>query len=64
MKRVEDMEEACKGAGEVPRPPHWTGFTLAPHTIEFWLDRANRLHDRRQFTRSDEGGWHSTLLYP
>lgn len=63
VKRVEDLEEACKAAGEVPRPPHWTGFTLSPERIEFWRDRPNRLHDRRLFSRS-EGGWNSTLLYP
>ena len=63
VKRVEDLEAACKAAGEVPRPPHWTGFTLSPERIEFWRDRPNRLHDRRLFSRS-EGGWNSTLLYP
>ncbi|MGN6500039.1 MAG: pyridoxamine 5'-phosphate oxidase [Tsuneonella sp.] len=62
IERVEALEEACKG-GEVPRPPHWTGFTLAPEAIEFWLDRPNRLHDRRRFTRAGDG-WTSTLLYP
>ena len=50
--------------GEVPRPAHWTGFRLAPEAIEFWLDRANRLHERRRFVRRSDRGWNSTLLYP
>ena len=65
IRRIEQLEEACKDDGKVPRPPQWTGFTLRPHAIEFWLDRANRLHDRRRFTRSDPGeAWQDTLLYP
>ncbi len=64
IRRIEQLEEACKEAGKVPRPPHWTGFTLAPQRIEFWRDRANRLHDRRQFDRTADGGWTNTLLYP
>ena len=50
--------------GDIPRPPHWTGFLLEPQAIEFWLDRPNRLHDRRRFTRQADGGWTSELLYP
>lgn len=49
--------------GNIPRPPHWTGFTVEVQRMEFWLDRPNRLHDRRLFSR-DVKGWHSSLLFP
>ena len=47
----------------MPRPPHWTGFRLAPLRIEFWMGREHRLHERRLFVRSGTG-WTSSLLYP
>lgn len=64
IERIKRVEQTHKVAGQVPRPPHWTGFTLSPQHIEFWLDRPARLHDRRRFSRSQDGSWTSTLLYP
>jgi pyridoxamine 5'-phosphate oxidase len=51
--------------GEVPRPPHWTGFRLKPVEMEFWHDRPFRLHDRVVFRRDmPQGPWAKTRLYP
>jgi pyridoxamine 5'-phosphate oxidase len=53
------------GVGEVPRPPYWRGFRLAPVAIEFWRDRPFRLHDRVLFTREGVGTpWRRERLYP
>ena len=53
------------GLGKIERPPFWTGFRVAPLSIEFWRDRAFRLHDRVLFTRPDTtGGWGRSKLYP
>lgn len=51
------------GLGEIPRPPHWSGFRLLPARIEFWRDMPFRLHERRLFHRRGEG-WETELLYP
>jgi pyridoxamine 5'-phosphate oxidase len=62
LARVDAIAERFP-EGDIPRPPHWTGFCLSPVAIEFWIDRPNRLHERRRFT-CDANGWSSTLLYP
>jgi len=60
--RYEEMRKRFEDQ-DVPRPPRWSGFRVEPIRIEFWKDRAHRLHERRLFTRG-EAGWSERLLYP
>lgn len=58
--------EAKFGDGDIPRPPHWSGFRLVPSRIEFWRDRLFRLHDRLVYHREEgtPARWRTERLYP
>lgn len=60
--RFEIMKTRFEGV-DVPRPPHWSGYRVKPFRIEFWQDRAHRLHERRVF-ESDGQTWRESMLYP
>lgn len=49
--------------GEIPRPHFWCGYLLQPDAIEFWLNGADRLHDRLYFERTGRY-WTTSRLYP
>ena len=57
-------ETEARFADEVPRPPFWGGWVIAPQEIEFWADGEHRLHDRFRFTPGDAGGWDIQRLNP
>ena len=65
--RVAELESKYRG-GDVPRPPHWSGFRIDPEMVEFWHGREFRLHDRFRYTRSGNGhaneSWVVERLYP
>jgi len=61
-ERVRLYAQQFKGQ-DVPRPPHWGGYILAPEKIEFWMDGEGRLHDRFLFTRLAKG-WDVMRLNP
>jgi pyridoxamine 5'-phosphate oxidase len=53
------------GVGDIPRPPHWSGFRVIPDSFEFWEDRKFRLHDRQQYNREKKkAGWIKQTLFP
>ncbi len=59
------LNAAKYAVGDVPRPPGWSGWRIAPVSFEFWHDRPFRLHDRIEFTRDATGAnWSKTRLYP
>jgi pyridoxamine 5'-phosphate oxidase len=50
--------------GDVPLPPYWGGYLVAPDSIEFWQGRPSRLHDRIRYVRSPDGSWTIERLSP
>ena len=65
LEKAVAVQTARFAGRTIPRPPHWSGFRLAPVAMEFWRDGAFRLHDRVRFTRQPGGGaWARTRLYP
>ena len=60
--RVAALEASYAGR-EVARPAHWGGYRLTPTFVEFFQQRADRLHDRLWYTATPDG-WRIERHYP
>ena len=56
--------EAEYADGDLPLPPYWGGYRVTPDSVEFWMGRENRLHDRLRYRRGDRGEWVIERLSP
>jgi pyridoxamine 5'-phosphate oxidase len=62
--RYQQVTDRFDGVMDVPRPPHWGGYLVRPHRVEFWQGRPGRMHDRIRFDRVDETTWIAERLAP
>jgi len=62
-KNLLDLEKKFEGK-EIPRPDHWGGYIIKPHSIEFWQGRPNRMHDRLRYTLDKHFNWLIERLAP
>ena len=63
LKKIEDFKKKYKNEKKVPRPSYWSGWCLSPSSIEFWLHKDNRIHERLRYNKIIDG-WEKEILYP
>ena len=63
LKKIENFKNKYKNEKNVPRPLYWSGWRLKPSSIEFWLHRDNRNHERLRYNKTPKG-WEKEILYP
>ncbi len=65
LEKAVAKKTAQFGLGDIPRPPHWSGYRITPVQIEFWVNRPFRLHERLQYNRENANApWTKQNLYP
>jgi pyridoxamine 5'-phosphate oxidase len=62
VRAVADLDR--RHPDDVPLPAEWGGYALTPAWIEFWENRADRLHDRLRYVRTRAGVWRLERLAP
>ncbi len=64
LKSIEDFKKKYPNKKDIPRPKYWSGWTLNPNEIEFWLDGKDRIHERLRYTKKNDNEWEKNLLSP
>ncbi len=62
-KNFRDLDELYRDRS-IDRPAHWGGYRLKPERVEFWQNRASRLHDRILYEQQSDGSWTISRLAP
>src|SRR5690606_7589544 len=69
LRSREDLDQAVLEVaqryegGAVPRPPHWGGYGIVVESVELWVGREGRLHDRARY-HFDGQTWICQRLFP
>lgn len=60
--KLNELKETYKSES-IPKPEYWGGYCIKPISFEFWQGRANRLHDRMHYSKSNNN-WEMNRLAP
>ena len=62
-KSITSYKNKYSDKNNVPRPSNWSGWNINPYEIEFWMNGANRIHERLKYTKKNND-WEKCLLSP
>lgn len=69
QQKYDEVAARYEGVSDIPVPDDWVAYRIRPLSVEFWVGRPGRLHDRLRYTRNapadlDDPGWERTRLQP
>ncbi len=63
FERIKEFKKIYPETDKVPRPDNWSGWTLEPAMLEFWLEGSNRIHERLRYFK-EQKKWVKKLFNP